>query len=251
MATYAIGDVQGCYAELVQLLLKIQFDPHHDTLWFAGDLVNRGPRSLEVLRFIKDLGDRHKTVLGNHDLHLLAVAYGVRNQQTSDTLDAILTSPDKNELLDWLRHRKLFHYDKTLQFVMVHAGLASTWNVQQAQELAREVESALRDSPMLFLRNMYGNEPSQWNDHLSGIERLRCITNHLTRMRFCYQDGRLDLSCKGQIADKPDYLFPWFSVPNRVNAQVKIIFGHWAALEGKQTCRMFMRLIQAAYGGTG
>lgn len=233
MSTYAIGDVQGCYAELIQLLMEIQFDPDLDTLWFTGDLVNRGPRSLEVLRFIKKLGNKHKVILGNHDLHLLAVAYGVKNKHVSDTLDAILEASDRDELLDWLRHRELLHYDKTLECVMTHAGIAPIWSLQKARELAQEVETALRDSPMFLLKNIYGNEPSRWDDQLSGTERLRCITNYLTRMRFCYADGQLDLAYKGQIAGKPDHLIPWFAVPDRVNINAKIIFGHWAALGGK------------------
>jgi bis(5'-nucleosyl)-tetraphosphatase (symmetrical) len=233
MATYVIGDVQGCYTELTQLLLKIQFKPDEDSLWFTGDLVNRGPHSLEVLRFVKALGNKHKIILGNHDLHLLAVASGVRNKHASDTLDSILQAPDKDELLNWLRHRELLYYDKTLQFVMTHAGLAPKWRLQKAQQLAQEAETVLRDSPDFFLKNMYGNEPDDWDDSLSGIPRLRCIINYLTRMRFCYADGRLDLSYKGQIAGKPDNLIPWFDVPNRANANVKIIFGHWAALGGK------------------
>lgn len=232
MATYAIGDVQGCFAELENLLAKIHFHPDKDTLWFTGDLINRGPRSLDVLRFVKSLGDKHITILGNHDLHLLAVAYGVRELNKSDTLDEILSAPDKNELIDWLRHRPLLHCEYS--YVMTHAGLAPSWTLAKACELAREVETVLQGNALKeFLPHMYGNMPDYWDDNLSGAERLRCIINYFTRMRFCHADGRIDLSFKGQIADKPHDLIPWFDVPNRANANEKIIFGHWAALNGK------------------
>lgn len=234
MTTYAIGDVQGCFAELQKLLAEIHFDPNEDTLWFTGDLVNRGPQSLAVLRFVKLLGEQHKMVLGNHDLSLLAVAYGVKSPHRSDTLDEILTAPDRDELIDWLRHRPLLYADKKSGYVMTHAGLAPAWHLKQARLLAQEVEAVLRGStPQFFLQNMFGNQPDHWDDHLSGMERLRCITNYLTRMRFCYHDGRLDLSYKGEIAGKPADLLPWFNVPDRKNANVKIVFGHWAALNGK------------------
>lgn len=234
MATYAIGDIQGCFAELQALLAQIQFNPHNDTLWFTGDLVNRGPQSLEVLRFVKNLGDKHITVLGNHDLSLLARAYGVRETHQGDTLDAVLSAQDKEALMDWLRQRPLLHHDKQSGYVMTHAGLAPHWHLKQAKGLAQEVENVLRsDSLIYLLKNMYGNQPDHWDEQLSGIERWRCIINYLTRMRFCHADGRLDLSYKGEIAGKPDHLIPWFDVPNRANAGEKIIFGHWAALGGK------------------
>ena len=234
MTTYAIGDVQGCFAELQALLAHLQFNSDTDTLWFTGDLVNRGPQSLEVLRFVKNLGAKHKVVLGNHDLHLIAVAYGVRKTHASDTLDAILAAPDCDELIHWLRHLPLLYHDKQTQFVLAHAGLAPSWTLKQARELAKEAEKVLRsDTPEFFLEHMYGNEPNRWDDALAGIERLRCIVNYFTRMRFCYADGRLDLSYKGEIGGKPADLIPWFDVPNRKNANEKIIFGHWAALNGK------------------
>lgn len=234
MTIYAIGDIQGCFAEFEKLLAHINFNVNEDILWFTGDLVNRGPRSLEVLRFVKALGDKHKMVLGNHDLHLLSIAYGVRVPHRSDTLDGILTAPDRDEIIDWLRHRPLLHHDKDTGFVMVHAGLAPSWSLKQATLLVQEVETILRsDSPEFFLKNMYGNQPDHWDDNLAGNERLRCITNFLTRMRFCHADGRLNLSYKGEIAGKPDDLIPWFDVPDRVNANEKIIIGHWAALGGK------------------
>ena len=231
---YAIGDVQGCYAELQQLLSQLNFDAKSDTLWFTGDLVNRGPRSLDVLRFIKSLGEKHITVLGNHDLHLLAMAYGTKKSSASDTLIEVLQAPDCAELMEWLRHRPLLHHDKDNGYLMTHAGLAPPWTVHQAKLLAQEVEAVLRgDSYIHLLQNMYGNEPDKWDDQLTGMERLRCIINYLTRMRFCRADGSLDLTYKGEIAGKPDDLIPWFDVKERANVQEKIIFGHWAALGGK------------------
>lgn len=234
MATYAIGDVQGCFKALEQLLIKINFNLQKDQLWFTGDLVNRGPQSLEVLRFVKSLGEKQITVLGNHDLHLLAVAYGVREVYPGDTIANILTVSDREELMDWLRSRPLLHDDNKLGFVMTHAGLAPSWSLTKAQNLAREVEIILRGpTPKIFLQEMYGNSPKQWDDQLTGIERLRCIINYFTRMRFCYEDGSLDLNYKGDVAHKPAELIPWFDVETRANAQLKIIFGHWAALGGK------------------
>lgn len=233
MSTYAIGDVQGCFAELISLLDKINFDKSRDQLWFVGDLVNRGPQSLEVLRFVKSLGSGQKTVLGNHDLHLIALAYGKREQRKTDTLEPILLAPDKDELITWLRYCPLFHYEPTLQYAMVHAGLASSWDLNQAQTLAQEVESVLQShSVTQFLENMYGNTPCLWNDQLQNTERLRCIINYFTRMRFCYADGRLDFSYQGDLQHKPKELLPWFELPNRKNDHDNIIFGHWAALNG-------------------
>ncbi len=234
MSIYAIGDVQGCYDELQRLLSLIQFDANHDILWFTGDLVNRGPQSLEVLRFIKNLGSRHIVVLGNHDLHLLAVYYTQAKLHSDDTLDAILHAPDREELLNWLRHQPLLHYDKSNGYTMVHAGLAPAWTAQLARSLAKEVEIALQqDDPRIFLKTMYGNYPDKWSDNLMGADRLRCIVNYCTRLRLCYPDGRINLSYKGEIAGKPTDLIPWFDVPDRANRNDKIIFGHWAALNGK------------------
>jgi bis(5'-nucleosyl)-tetraphosphatase (symmetrical) len=234
MTTYAIGDIQGCFSALEKLLVQIKFDAGKDTLWFTGDIVNRGPQSLEALRFVKSLGDKHKVVLGNHDLHLLAIVYGDHEQRAGDTLDAILTAPDSDALLDWLRRCPLLVYDEATGYVMTHAGLAPAWNIKQAQQLAHEVEIVLRgDAPGDFLKNMYGNQPDIWDNRLQGKDRLRCIVNYFTRMRLCHIDGRLDFSYKGTLESKPQDLVPWFDVKNRVNAKDKIIFGHWAALGGK------------------
>lgn len=234
MATYVIGDLQGCFAPLEKLLALIHFDEDNDSLWCTGDLVNRGPQSLEVLRYLKSLGNKHHIILGNHDLHLLAIFYGANSLRKHDTLEPILRAPDCEEIMNWLRHRSLLHFDATLSCVMVHAGICPAWSLEKAIFLAHEVESVLRsDTPESFLKNMYGNKPDYWDDALTGDDRLRCITNFFTRMRFCYADGRLDLNYKGEIPNKPKELIPWFDVRPRANADTKIIFGHWAALGGK------------------
>ena len=232
MATYAIGDVQGCFTQLQRLLDVIRFDPSCDYLWFAGDLVNRGPDSLATLRFVKALGDRQITVLCNHDLNCLAVSEGVYLQKKGDTLDDLLQAEDALELLNWLRTRPLLHADDNI--VLTHAGLAPQWDLPTAKRLAGEVEAVLQ-SPLMksFLAAMYGSEPSLWDESLVGMDRLRCITNYFTRMRFCYADGRLDLQFKGEVGKQPPTLYPWFLVPNRANAELTLIFGHWAALNGK------------------
>jgi bis(5'-nucleosyl)-tetraphosphatase (symmetrical) len=233
MATYAIGDIQGCFVELQALLALIQFDPKKDTLWFTGDLINRGPESLEVLRFVKSLPPHHKIVLGNHDLNLIAVHYGVRELRPGDTLQPILQASDREALIAWFCSLPLFYRDPTLSFTIVHAGLAPAWSLDKAAHLAREVEEALQRDPQEFVQYMYGDEPALWQDNLTGKERLRCITNYFTRMRFCYPDGRLELKSKGNINHKPPGVMPWFKVPKRANARDKIIFGHWAALNGE------------------
>lgn len=232
MPTYAIGDIQGCYAALEILLKYINFNPNEDTLWFTGDLVNRGPQSLETLRFVKNLGPRHHTVLGNHDLHLLAVADGAHAGSSDDTLASILEAPDREELLNWLCQQPLLYHDEKLNYLMVHAGLASNWDLVTAKKLAKEVEAILRsDRKSDFFKHMYGNHPDHWSSDLTGMDRLRCITNYFTRARFCYPDGRLELRNKGKVEDA-SHLIPWFMVPNRANQDIKIIFGHWAALGG-------------------
>lgn len=236
MATYAIGDIQGCFNALTRLLDHIQFDANQDVLWFAGDIINRGPDSLAVLRYIKSLGDTHQTVLGNHDLHLLTVAYDIRPPHPSDTLDEILNAPDRDELLAWLAHRPLLVHDEANNYVMTHAGLAPMWDIATAKRLAKEVESHLQSQQIIeFLEQLYGNEPSYWEESLSGYDRLRCIVNYLTRMRFCDEAGGLHLIYKGDIQHKPAHLIPWFEVTNRKNTEINIIFGHWAALHGQTT----------------
>lgn len=233
MSTYAIGDIQGCFFALEKLLQEINFDSKNDTLWLTGDLVNRGPQSLETLRFIKNLNIRQKIVLGNHDLHLLAMAHDAHPGWSDDTLTPILKADDREELIDWLLHQPLLHHDETLGFTMIHAGLAPSWDLTLAKKLATEVETILQsDQRKDFLKHMYGNEPSQWSEQLTGWDRLRCIVNYLTRARFCHWDGRLELKTKENIRMDQTDLIPWFNIPDRRNANLKIIFGHWAALGG-------------------
>jgi bis(5'-nucleosyl)-tetraphosphatase (symmetrical) len=229
MATYAIGDVQGCYDELLRLLEKLQFDSARDELWFVGDLVNRGRRSLDVLRFVTSLGNSAIVSLGNHDLHLLAAA---QNPKTAETgLAQILNAPDAEELLEWLRHQPLVHYRPDLNTVMVHAGIPLAWDPLQAIRLAREVEYWLQsDQRNEFFSQMYGQLPNLWSENLQGMDRLRFITNALTRMRFCFADGRLEFTAKGPPGTQDPSLLPWFDLPNRAAKSVRIIFGHWASL---------------------
>jgi len=229
MAIYAVGDIQGCYHELEQMLELIRFDNKKDQLWLVGDLVNRGAGSLSVLRLIKSMGDAAITVLGNHDLHLLAVAAGVAELHHSDTLDEILDAPDRDELLNWLRQQRMLHVQDN--YVLLHAGLLPGWDVQQAQQLAHEVERALRGADYVtFLEKMYGNTPHQWDDALTGYARLRVITNALTRMRICTSQGEMQFSFKGEVGDVPEGYLPWFEVPQRGSAEATVVFGHWSAL---------------------
>jgi len=232
MATYAIGDLQGCYAELRTLLDRLRFDPARDDLWFVGDLVNRGPSSLDCLRFVKRLGARAKLVLGNHDLHLLALAYGAaRKPRRGDTLDAVLAAPDRGELLDWLRRRPLLHHDPLLGYTMVHAGLPPQWDLATATLCAREVEQVLAGPDHReFLAAMYGDEPDRWSEGLTGLARLRFTVNALTRMRFCTSDGRLELRAKGAPRSAGTELQPWFAVRSRRSVNLNLIFGHWSTL---------------------
>ena len=229
MTTYAIGDIQGCYSAFRRLLDRCHFDPARDRLWLVGDLVNRGPHSLAVLRFVKDLGARAITVLGNHDLHLLVRAAGHTKASAGDTLTAILRAPDRDELLSWLRHRKIMHVGAG--YAMVHAGLPPQWSIATAMKLAHEAEAALQsvDSDDL-LRNLYGNKPARWRDDLTGFNRLRVIINTFTRMRLCKTDGTMEFSHKGNPVGVPRGYMPWFSVPRRASRSTPIIFGHWAAL---------------------
>jgi bis(5'-nucleosyl)-tetraphosphatase (symmetrical) len=233
MSIYAIGDVQGCYEPLQRLLEKIDFSPENDTLWFVGDLVNRGPQSLETLRFIKNLGTAAISVLGNHDLHLLAVATQHHKPKNQDTLDDILHANDRDELLDWLRHRPLLHHDDNLQITLVHAGILPQWSLAEAQQYASEVENVLQSADgETLLQQLYGNEPACWSDNLQGLARWRFIINAFTRMRYLTQEGCLELSAKMPLADAPAALIPWYHFSGRVMVQQTIVFGHWAALNG-------------------
>jgi bis(5'-nucleosyl)-tetraphosphatase (symmetrical) len=233
MSIYAVGDIQGCCDEFEALLTQLRFDPARDRLWLTGDLVNRGPRSLDVLRKVKDLGPAAITVLGNHDLHLLAAVLTPGEQlKPSDTLGEIFEAPDRDELLDWLRSLPLLHHDAALGFTMIHAGLPPQWDLQTAQSCARELEQALRDDDrcLELFTHMYGDRPNCWSDDLRGIERLRFITNCLTRLRFCRADGSLELKYKGKIASAPAGVFPWFRAPQRRSRDLRIVCGHWSAL---------------------
>ena len=229
MATYAIGDVQGCFEELQRLLVAIGFDPAADRLWFVGDLVNRGPQSLETLRYVKSLGERAVTVLGNHDLHLLTVAAGFAKERNDDTIEPILKAPDAAELLAWLRARPLLHRDG--EFLLVHAGLLPGWTAATAATLAAEVERKLRGAGYAdFLSKLYGGKPDRWTDDLRGADRLRAIVNAMTRMRFCSAQGVMEFATKGESTKAPHGYLPWFDVAGREAADVTIVCGHWSAL---------------------
>ena len=232
MSTYVVGDLQGCLQPLKCLLREVDFNPDKDVLWSVGDIVNRGPKCLKTLRFLYKMRKSGVLVLGNHDLHLLALAAGVRAPNRSDTLDEILQAPDREELLNWLLHQPLIHHEHG--HTMVHAGIPPQWTVKKAIKRAREVEQVLRSPDCVeFLRNMYGNEPAVWSSDLQGMERLRVITNYLTRMRYCTRDGVLDLESKGPSPNLgKQKVSAWFSHPNRKTAQDRILFGHWASIEG-------------------
>ena len=229
MAIFAIGDIQGCYEELARLVDKLRFDPSRDELWFVGDLVNRGPRSLDVLRFVRGLEDSSTVVLGNHDLHLLAARE--HPDRADQFLRPILAADDAEELLHWLRHRPLTHYRPDLNTLMVHAGIDPSWDPLTAVKLAREVEQTLRgDAYEEFFRAMYGDKPARWSAELTGFERLRFIINCLTRIRFCHPDGMLDFVQKGPPESATPPLMPWFDLPGRASRAVRIICGHWSSL---------------------
>jgi len=228
MATYAIGDIQGCFQELNNLLDLISFSETDDYLWLTGDLVNRGPESLKTLRFIKSLGDRAITVLGNHDIHLLAAAQANKSHR-KDTFDEIFSSPDRGELLNWLRQQPLFHHDERSGYSMLHAGVAPQWDLVKMQSLANEVEEVLRsDNYPEYLAHIYGNVPDIWSDNLQGWKRLRCITNFFTRVRYCNENGQMEFSEKGPPGSQADGWKPWYEIKNRESADLKIIFGHWS-----------------------
>jgi bis(5'-nucleosyl)-tetraphosphatase (symmetrical) len=232
LAVYAIGDLQGCYDSFRRLLDKLEFDPLADRLWLTGDLVNRGPKSLKTLRFVKSLGDVVSVVLGNHDLHLLALASQIRfSNNHFDALWKVLTAKDSAELLDWLRQLPLAHYDAELNTLMVHAGVPPHWSVEKTLSLAGEVETRLRaDDYIAFLEKMYGNKPSRWSDELEGNKRLRVIVNCLTRMRMIRPSGRLDFTHAGPPESAEKGLIPWFDAPDAAWRGTRIVFGHWSAL---------------------
>jgi bis(5'-nucleosyl)-tetraphosphatase (symmetrical) len=229
MTIYVVGDIQGCFDELRGLLDRIRFDPSRDQLWCAGDLVNRGPHSLKTLRFIKKL--KAVTVLGNHDLHLLASAHIPKYRKHKDTLEQVMHASDGPELLDWLRHQPLLHHDAKTGYTLIHAGLPPQWDFDTARRCANKVSKVLRsDRYVDFLRVMYGNHPNRWSDDLKGWDRLRFITNCLTRLRYCDSKGRLALEQKGPPSGQPKHLKPWFAWKQRKSRKMKILFGHWSTL---------------------
>lgn len=229
MARYVVGDIQGCFDSLQALLGLVRFDPSVDTLWCVGDLVNRGPKSLEVLRFVRALGDRARIVLGNHDLYLLMVSAGFRKRGKDDTLQPILDAPDAQTLLDWVARQPLMQVEG--RFAMVHAGLLPQWDVPMAVRLADEVSQALAGPAReTFLARLAGNEPAHWDDELSGQDRLRCIVNAMTRMRFCSPAGEMEFRHKGAPANAPAGTMPWFAVPGRRQGPYTLLTGHWSAL---------------------
>ncbi|MEE4361944.1 MAG: symmetrical bis(5'-nucleosyl)-tetraphosphatase [Pseudomonadales bacterium] len=236
MATYVVGDVQGCLAPLRDLLDRVRFDPGHDRLWLVGDLVNRGPDSLGTLRFVQGLGEAAITVLGNHDLHLLAILLGGHQPGRKDDFGPILEAPDRERLTDWLRSRRLIHFDPALETLLVHAGVPFVFSLEQALALGREVEAVLRgEDARSFLAVLYGNEPAGWDDALVGRDRWRVVVNYFTRMRFIDAQGRLEFASKEGLASAPAGFFPWFDRLHPDFAARRIAFGHWAALEGRGT----------------
>ncbi|MDR0674606.1 MAG: symmetrical bis(5'-nucleosyl)-tetraphosphatase [Zoogloeaceae bacterium] len=234
MATYAIGDIQGCFASLRRLLARCAFDPQKDRLWLVGDLVNRGPDSLSTLRYVRSLGDAAITVLGNHDLYLLMIAEtGDPSLRRRDTLQAVLDAPDRATLLNWLRQRPLCHVEG--EYCLVHAGLMPQWRVKKARELAAEVEAHLQGARYPdFLANLWGSKPAHWSGKLRGMERLRVIVNAMTRMRFCRLHEKngfeMEFSARGGLDSAPPGSLPWFDLPGRRSADHVLITGHWSAL---------------------
>jgi len=231
-STYAIGDVQGCFDDLLRLLEKLDFDPDVDRLWFTGDLVNKGPNSLELLRFVRSIGTAAISVLGNHDLHLLAVAAGAVKIRKKDTIAEILDAPDCEELLFWLRHQPVLHHSETLGFTMIHAGLPPQWDLEKARQCARELETVLQnfDYEDLFL-HLPGDGPLRWREDLEGWGRLHFITNCFTQLRWCDLSGRIDLQGERRMASaKKKRSRPWFEIPHRASKPLRILFGHWAKL---------------------
>ena len=238
MSNFVVGDIQGCYKPLEKLLKKVSFTPGNDILWCVGDLVNRGPKSLETLRLLQDMDDSIRVVLGNHDLHFIAIHEGVAPARGRDTLEKLLAAPDCSTLSDWLRHKPLAYHEALMtehgpeNFLMVHAGVAPSWSLQTTLNLAAEVEHALQSSEhKAYLRKMYGNEPIRWSRSLRGHERLRTITNYLTRIRFCDDIGSLRLDVKEGLCAAPNGFKPWFEY-EKITRNATILFGHWAALNG-------------------
>jgi bis(5'-nucleosyl)-tetraphosphatase (symmetrical) len=248
MATYAIGDIQGCYHALMALLTRLKFNAKNDRLWLVGDLINRGSGSLEVLRWCYQHQDSLKIVLGNHDLHALAVAHKLKSAHKGDTLQASIDAPDSDALFKWLRHQPLMIEDSG--YVMLHAGLLPQWTITEALSYAREVEAMLQsDDFPHFLTNMYGGLPNQWRHDLTGMDRLRIITNAFTRMRICTADGEMEFAFKGELPDIPAGHLPWFDVPSRQSQDAYIICGHWSALGLQQRSNVHALDTGCLWGG--
>ena len=248
MATYAIGDIQGCYSAFQHLLERVEFSAAHDRLWLVGDLVNRGSGSLDVLRWVYKHQSSVVTVLGNHDLHTLAVVEGFVAPHKNDTLQLLFAAPDRDELLGWLRHQAMIHGEH--DYLMVHAGLLPQWSAREALALGAEVEAALRGPNYRdFLAQMYGNLPNRWDSNLQGMDRLRLITNAMTRLRVCTDEGEMDFKFKGKLADIPTGYRAWFEVPARKSADTKIICGHWSALGLHQRENLFALDTGCLWGG--
>ena len=248
MTTYAIGDIQGCYHAFQALLQRIRFDTKLDQLWLVGDLVNRGSGSLEVLRWCYAHQDSLRVVLGNHDLHALVVAEGIVAPHKGDTLDALLAAEDRDILLNWLRRQRLMYQEDN--YLLVHAGLLPQWTAEQALRYAAEVECALQsDDYLYFLTHMYGNLPDQWNDELTGIDRLRVIINATTRLRICSAHGQMEFKFKGELQDVPAGFMPWFDVPGRATQDTPVIFGHWSALGLQQRDNIYALDTGCLWGG--
>ena len=234
MATYAIGDIQGCHTEFVRLLEEVSFDSARDRLWLLGDLVNRGPDSLKVMDLVMSLEDRTITVLGNHDLHFLAVHYGGHSPVASDTFHDLFAAPHVDEVADWLRRQRFFHADAALGYAMAHAGLPPGWSIEQAEARSRELMAVLQGNGCVdYFRAMYGNRPDRLSEGLAGMDRWRILTNCFTRMRLVDRDGRLNFTHKGVRAEAPAGWFPWYELITDEPGELRLLFGHWAALEGE------------------
>ena len=251
MARYGVGDIQGCCDELKALLERCRFSADRDELWLVGDLVNRGPQSLETLRLVRALGANATVVLGNHDLHLLALAFGSRRKhKDGDTLAAVLEAPDRDQLLEWLLGRPLAVFDEPRGDFLVHAGLAPEWTPRAAAKLAREVEAVLRDDPRALFDAMYGNKPEKWSESLRGMDRLRFVINAFTRMRYCRRDGTVDLKMKGKPGEQPADFLPWFDVPERQSRGVRVVCGHWSTLGFKRRPDLLALDTGCVWGGS-
>ena len=251
MAVFAIGDVQGCYDELRRLLDALAFDPAVDHVWFVGDLVNRGPHSAPVLRYVRSLGDVATVVLGNHDMHLLAMSQGNLRKAGEGQLDDVLQAPDREELIEWLRRRPFLHHDATLGWTMIHAGLPPQWDLATAMACSGEMEAVLQSADFrAFAHSMYGNQPDRWSAKLKGPDRWRFITNCFTRLRFCAKDGTLNLKPKGPPGSQPKGFLPWFEVPERKTASTRILFGHWSMLGYQSTANAWSLDTGCLWGGS-